>query len=72
MPLEDRKPPLGNHGWISSPERRETATISHSLHRGISMKLTEVTIESELCQCLTVEFYMTQRGEVKIDEKVHG
>jgi hypothetical protein len=22
---EGRKPPLGSHGWISSPERRETA-----------------------------------------------
>jgi hypothetical protein len=25
-----RKPPLGNHGWISSPERRETATKGRS------------------------------------------
>ncbi len=23
-----RKPPLGGHGWISSPERRETAVVS--------------------------------------------
>jgi hypothetical protein len=26
-----RKSPLGGHGWISSPERRETATFGHSL-----------------------------------------
>ncbi len=26
-----RKSPLGGHGWTSSPERREAATISHSL-----------------------------------------
>ena len=25
-----RKSPLGGHGWISSPERRETATSGHS------------------------------------------
>ncbi len=25
-----RKPPLGGCGWISSPERRETAMKSHS------------------------------------------
>ncbi len=24
-----RKSPLGGHGWISSPERRETATSGH-------------------------------------------
>ncbi len=30
-----RKSPLDGHGWISSPERRETATSGHSLRRNI-------------------------------------
>jgi hypothetical protein len=25
-----RKSPLGDYGWISSPERRETANFGHS------------------------------------------
>ena len=29
-----RKPPLGNHGWISSPERRESARRSQSHNAG--------------------------------------
>ena len=36
MATQGRKPPLGGHGWISSPERRETATSGHSLRRNIS------------------------------------
>ncbi len=27
-----RNSPLGGHGWISSPERRETATIGRSAY----------------------------------------
>ncbi len=30
MSLEGRKPPLGDHGWISSPGRRESATSCRS------------------------------------------
>ena len=30
MSLTGRKSPLGGHGWISSPERRETATFGRS------------------------------------------
>ena len=31
-----RKSPLGGHGWISSPQWRETASSGHSLRRNIS------------------------------------
>jgi len=67
-----RKSPLGGHGWISSPERREAAMIGHSLHRGISTKLTVATTESELRQSAPWIFTKTQRGEVETDEKVYG
>ncbi len=30
MTAKGRKPPLGGHGWISSTERRETATTGRS------------------------------------------
>ncbi len=32
MATQGRKPPLGNHGWISSPERREAANSGRSAH----------------------------------------
>ena len=32
MTIVGRKSPLGGYGWISSPERRETATFGHSVY----------------------------------------
>jgi hypothetical protein len=31
MTAVGRKSPLGGHGWISSPERRESANTGHSV-----------------------------------------
>jgi hypothetical protein len=46
--------------------------IGHSLHRGISTKLTVATTESELRQSTPWICTKTQRGEVETDEKVYG
>jgi hypothetical protein len=36
MAVLGRKPPLGDHGWISSPERREPAMSGRTACSGVS------------------------------------
>jgi len=43
-----RKPPLGDHGWISSPERRETAISGHCPIVSERLLQTEAVIQRPL------------------------
>ncbi len=48
MATQGRKSPLGSHGWISSPERRETAISGHSPIAGERLLILKAVTQRRL------------------------